>query len=304
MFFDLWYIGLVAHHTCLKTFKSHKKSTMSSSTSHKSEPEISKLTLLDYFDEGRLTDWLSLHGKNIVYGLLVLIALLAIVFQLSNSFLTKAEEDYINAANAFNLFVQTNGSADPTLKEEAYTQLKSLMAAHPELHAAYDGVIAQTFLNRGLVAEAKPYVAATQARTQADALPFYSDFASTSLLISEQHYREALDKSQALQAKMEEAYSAKATESERNFGGELFALNLLRIAILQQQLGDASGELATWSQWKQYAKLEKGSLTTVNVDPQAFRAVIQRLAVGATSIPDYIANREKVLTPVQNVIQK
>ncbi|MEI8366412.1 MAG: hypothetical protein WCF65_08350 [Parachlamydiaceae bacterium] len=268
---------------------------MSSSTSQKSASHESKLSLLDYMDEGRFTDWLALHGKNIIYGLSALLIVLAVVYYLSNTLMTKSEEDYVQAAQDFTVFVQATGTEDASTKNEAYSRLKSLMSTHPELHAAYDGTLAQTFLNRDLVADAKPYITATLSRTQSDALPLYAEFASTTLMISEHHYREALDKAQALQITMTEAIASQVNEAERGFGAELFALNLLRIAMLQQQTGDTKGELATWHHWKQYARLEAVSGPSANVDPQAFRAVIQRLAVGATSIPDYIAHREKLL---------
>jgi hypothetical protein len=83
--------------------------------------------------------------------------------------------------------------------------------------------------------------------------------------------------------------------TDRSFGDELFALNLLRIAILQQQLGDRPGELQTWREWKRYAGLEKGDSNSLKVSPVAFRYAIQQLAIGSVSLPDYIAHREKEL---------
>lgn len=268
---------------------------MSTSTSPKTEHPAPKLSFLDYMDEGRFTDWLTANGKIILYTLASIIVVLAAIFHFSNSLMGRSEQNYIDAANDFVVFSQGNEAKNPAQVDEAYKNLKQLMIKNPELHAAYDGSLGQTLLNRDLTSEAKPYITASLSRTHSDELPFYAEFSSTSLLISEQHYREALDQAEALQNKMIESLTAGSTTAERSFGDELFALNLLRIGILQGQVGDKSGEQKTWHEWKQYAQLEKGSSSSINVDPSAFRAVIQRLAVGAVSIPDYITHREKSL---------
>lgn len=266
---------------------------MSNNTSHHAQTSLPKSSILDYLDEGRLTDWLSEHGKNILYGLGGLVALLALIYAFSSRQNSKAEHEYIRAANDFAFFSKANGTEDPALVQTALDSLKSLMAKHPELHAAYDGELAQIFLNRNLIEEAKPYAAATLARVKSNDLPFYNDYAEATLLISQKKYENALEGAQALQQKMNEAIANQSTA--RSFGDELFALNLLRIGMLQQELGDHTAELKTWQEWKQHAGLNTAKESTVKVNPQAFRVVMQQLAIGALSLPDYIAYRENIL---------
>lgn len=266
---------------------------MSHTTPHNTQTTAQKSSLLDYFDEGRLTDWLAEHGKNIIYGLAGLIALLIIVYAFSSGQSSKAEQEYIQAANDFAFFSKANETQDQALVKDSYERLKSLMAKHPELHAAYDGALAQIFLTRLLPNDAKPYAVATLARVKSNDLPFYNDYAETTLLISQQDYKKALENATALQQKMSEIIANQSTT--RSFGDELFALNLLRIGMLQQEAGDQAAELKTWQEWKQYAGLNTVKTTALKVNPQAFRAVMQQLAIGAISLPDYITYRENLL---------
>lgn len=266
---------------------------MTPSSSTKMPPAAAKLSLLDNFDENKIAEWFTVYGKNIVYAIAGLLALIAIIYAVSSGFSGKPEQDYLQAASDFAYF--TKADADSALSADAYKRLQTLMSKYPELHATYDGALAQAFLNRNNLAQAKPYAEATLARTKSDNLPHYAEYSSTTLLIAAQKYDEALDKAKALQLTMTGTL-ANSSPDELAFGGELFALNLLRIAMLQQQLNDHSGELATWQQWKQYAGLSNSKSLNVNVDQQAFRAVIQQLAVGSISLPDYIAYREKALS--------
>lgn len=265
---------------------------MSKPLPHYNPKAIQKSGLLDFLDEGRLTDWLSENGKNILYGLAGILGLIVITYAFSSGQTSKAEQEYIQAANDFAYFTKSD-TQDPALTQAALDRLKATMSKHPELHAVYDGAIAQTLLNRSQVEEAKPYAAATLKRVSSNDLPFYKDYAETSLLISQQDFKTALERTVALQQKMNEVIAAQG--ADRSFGDELFALNLLRVAMLQQETGDKAAELKTWQEWKQYAGLSTASSTTLKVNPQAFRIIIQDLAVGSISLPDYISYRESLL---------
>jgi len=267
---------------------------MSSSTQPKTDPAL-KLSFLDYMDEGRLNDWLSEKGKYTLYAVTGVLVLFIVIFAFSRGSGRIAEKEYLQAATDFAFFAKTTEAQDSTLTNDAFQRLLTIMDKDPDLHAAYDGAIAQILLNRGRVSEAMPFAERTLERTKTDALSFYRDYASASLMISEGGFHEALQRAQSLQMVMAEIIAEQKSISPRTFGDEIFALNLLRIAMLQQAVGDKAGELQTWRQWKQYAGLQGGRRALDNVDPQAFRAIMQQLAVGAFSLPDYIDHREKVL---------
>lgn len=266
---------------------------MSNSNPHNTQTSIPKSSLLDFLDEGRLTDWLSLHGKNLVYGLGGVLALLVVIYAFSSGQNSKAEHEYIQAANDFVFFSKAGENQDPALVNEAFIRLKKMITKHPELHAAYDGQLAQIFLNRKQLEEAKPYAVSTLQRVQSNDLFFYTDYAETTLLISQKNFKKALENALALQQKMNEIIANQ--QSTRSFGDELFALNLLRMGILQQELADKNAERQTWQEWKQYAGLSNHQNLNPLVSPQAFHSVIQQLAIGSFSLPDYISHREDLL---------
>lgn len=251
-------------------------------------------TASSIFDEGNVGEWILQNKHNLLYALLVMIALLALGYKLTGSSIRSSEADYIRATNNFLAFVNPNISNDPQAAEEALNSLEISLQQHPQLGASFDGSIAQTLINRNQLEKALPFASSTLERTKSAHLPNYAEYAKTTILIAENKYKEALESAFALQKSMIQALK-EAPEATHYFGDELFALNLLRIAILQQQLGDTAGELKTWQYWKQYAGLSSTQQPSIKIDPQAFRTVIQQLAIGSFSLPDYIAYRENLL---------
>lgn len=268
---------------------------MANNSQSKINASITKESALNFMEEGQLVEWLSKNGKYIAYALFGLLVLFVILYRYSSSKSTQSEHDYIQAGNEFFSFVRGNDATDKAKSDAAFQSLIALMEKHPELHAAYDGTIAQTLFNRGNASEAMPFAQATLKRTQIDDLPYYTNFGNNTLLIEAGNHKEALEKSQILQQKMNAALNESTIPGQRGFGEELFAMNLFRIGMLQQLLNDAAGELATWQLWKQYAGLDEAKTTTINVNPQAFRFVIQQTAIGSIALPDYITYRENVL---------
>lgn len=256
----------------------------------KDEP---KTTYLDFLDEGQITDWLADNGKKILYGLASLIALLIIIYAISSGQHSKAEQDYLQAANDYASFSKSYNINNPAPSADSLNHLNSLMAKYPELHAAYDAGLAQTLLNRSQVEEAQPYALASLKRVKTNHLTYYNEYAENTLLISQQHLKEALEKTLALQQKMQN--DLELNESARSFGDELFAFNLLRIAMLQQELGNNVAERQAWQEWKNYAGLNGNAQMHGNVNPLAFRTIIQGLTIGSISLADYISYRERLL---------
>src|SRR5205814_443517 len=107
--------------------------------------------------------------------------------------------DYLKVDGEFYSFEK--GKDDKT-QQAALNTLTALLNSHPDLQSKYDALIAQTLINRGAIKEALPFAERTLARTGKDHLTFYSDFAHTTLLMSEQNYPEALKKAQDLKEKM------------------------------------------------------------------------------------------------------
>lgn len=261
-------------------------------TSHPhSNPSVPKSGLFDSLEGGPFIDWLTQYGKTIVYALIAFIALLIIVYRFSSSHNSQLEQDYLQANKDFSLITKANTPTDSAAYTDALKSLQLLMDKHTDLQAAYDGSLAQTFLNQNNLSEATPYISRTLARTKSDDLPDYAEFAAITQFIAEKNYTEALSKALALQQQMYDKFSA-ITDPNQSYGHELFALNLYRIGMLQQQLGLKDAELNTWQQWQKYANPSSNNPT---IEAQAFQIVNAFLTIESFTLSDYIAHRIKLL---------
>jgi len=249
-------------------------------------PLPTSIDLASKLEEQPVVQWLAENGKNLLYILAGIILLFILGYKLMGMSGTKSEADYVHVQNEF---VRFQENPDSEVQEESYKKLVALLDRHPELHAKYDGLIAQTLLNRAQTAEAQKFANSGLDRTRSENDPYYTEFAKTTMLIAHEKYTDALQHSQALQQKM-----LPLVTKEKNYGGVMYAYNLVRIAMLQQQLGDKKGELQTWQEWKKLAGLSKESVGS-QVDPMSFQAINSLYSEGKISLIVYIEFREKAL---------
>lgn len=218
-------------------------------------------------DNEKIVDWLSKNGKTIAYAVLILLALFMLVYRLSAGSQGKAEKDYFEASNEYVIF---QNSGNPL----SLDKLTAILKRRPELQAQYDGLIAQKLLYEGKTSDAYPYAERSFKRTTDDNLPLYQNFAATSLVISDKKYSEALQQALALKQAVKES-----PHSSDNF---LIGLNLLRIAMLHEQLGQKQEELKAWDELSTF-------LTTTGT------ALVKPIAFGKLTLADYIEHRKKIL---------
>lgn len=242
-------------------------------------PSLEKNTLLSALEENPAIEWLEHNGKTLLYVFLGLVALLFIIYRMSAGRHAKAESDYLQASVEFAAFQKGES-------KESLERLTAILGRRPELHAQYDGLIAQILLNNGDLSKAKEFANLALKRTSTEDLPYYSDFAKTTLLISEHHEQEALNQALALKKTMQAQQS-----NQSKFGPVLFAFNLLRVAMLQQQLGLHEEEAKTWKEWKDYANASEKSVAT-SISPRVFETIENQLAEGKFSLSNYIESRQ------------
>lgn len=250
----------------------------------KSPPAID--SSLPIWEENPALHWLTQNGKILLYALLALAIAGVIAYRLFSSHQAQQEADYWSAEKDLRqLTAPITADSDKGEDQAALARLNAAVNSHPQLQTKYDAPIAQALLNQGDLDQALPYAKRALARTEAENQPFYSDYAQTTLLIAQNQHQEALEHATALQAKMREQ---QAQESDkRQFGDTLFALNLLRIGMLQQKLGLAKEELNTWQEWKKLAQT-----ATFELPNTLFKE-------GNVSLVDYINAREIQLTAKQ-----
>ncbi len=195
------------------------------------------------------------------------------------------EGEYITANHSF---VKWDQILDQDAEE--FASLQRVMKKHPELHAHYDALIGQNLLSTHSPKEAEPYIERTLKRTDQ---PYYSDYARTSLLISEAKYEEARQSASLLKQQMiEDTYFWE----NRKDDSALFAFNLLRIATLSRQLKDLEGEQKAWKELKRYGGWEKSVEVDKKIGHAGFKQLLSHFTVQETSLLDYITSREEDLS--------
>lgn len=233
-----------------------------------------ELDMSDSLSENKAIQWFIQNGRTLlwIFGAILLLILLFQRFVIGTP---ATGNEYLEAENEFHAFLK---GKDPAIQEEALKKLSTLLKKHSDLQSKYDGEIAQTLLNRSAVEAAIPYAQRTFNRVHSDDLNLYENYAQTTFLIANKKYEEALKNAQDLR------FNITQTSKGKEFGQTLFLFNQLRIAMLQQQLGNKMEELKAWEEFKQ-----------APVSPKAFETVTTQLEGGKVSLLDYIDTREKVL---------
>lgn len=230
------------------------------------------------WEDNPTIQWLTKNGRYLMLGVLAFAVVLLLIYRLSASDSIKAEKDYADADRAFQTLQETTVTEEAS--KEALQTLSVIMLRQPELHAKYDGLIAQILINRGDIASATDYANLALERTKTEDSPFYTDFSKTSLLIGKKSYSEALKQANELQVRMDQ------TTNLSDKGVVLGAYNLWRIALLQKELGLKNEELKTWQQWKKYYNDNRGPL---------MESVIAAFTEGKVSMLEFIEAREAAL---------
>lgn len=246
-------------------------------------PDSSENHLHQFTDDHPLMQWLETNGKSLLVLLGVCLVLLFVIYRFVSGNNTQAQSDYIESVKQYALF-QKNGDL------EALKILDNILLARPELHAKYDGLLAQKLLNLGEVQKAETYAKPMFARLQEKDIQGYEEFSSISLLISQENYKEALAKSQQLKQKL--LSDATSLGEKRNFGDFLFAYNLLRTAMLESKAGTPEKEREAWSEWKTYAK---ASANSASIKAASFYTLSSLFEEGAVTLDTYIHSRAEVV---------
>ncbi len=228
--------------------------------------------ITEILNEHPLIQWIVDNRRSLLYIFVGVIAAIILITRFSmgapgqkEADLIKAETEFVNIQRAI-LGVDTDLS-----QNEAITKLHQLLSKYPELNSKYDAPIAQAFIAAGKANDAQTYADQSLKRTGSNHLPLYQDFARTSLFIEKEQYQEALTQAQKLKTVLQDQ-TPKST---------LFAYNLLRIALLQQALGNKNEELKTWQEWNSYSNSD------------AFKLINNQLESGGIKLSDYIAQRNK-----------
>ncbi len=183
------------------------------------------LTLKDQILLSPVGHWASRNGKLLLTSALLLFLAAGGWGINSLRTLNKKEVQIDELLSAWK-----NNPADKTLFQSLLKASQNISGPHP-IHPQ----IAQVLLATGRCDEAEKIAKGSLEQLRKIA-PEYADFSEISFCISRHNYQEALERSVSLKEMLEDKSSV------------LYGKNLLRIAFLQQQLNNRSGETAAWEE--------------------------------------------------------
>jgi hypothetical protein len=230
------------------------------------------------------SDWMRDNLNSILAGGMgVLVVLGWIVYQWN----TRSTGDHRMAEKTFN---EWTGD-----RNEKLIKLQKILKQHPELHAKYDGRIAQKLLLSSQQGLAATFSRAAQKRI-GELSPYYTQFSNGSLLISEKKFEEALSQAKTLKQSLDHDELFWKTKSELvKHGTILYGYNLLRIAFLEQMVGNIAGELTAWKEFEKEAGWLASEAPSPYLDPESFQLIGQNFQKNDVSLKDFIQYRESVL---------
>lgn len=258
------------------------------------EPHEFQPDLADRLSQSAFVQWITDNPKILLYAGIALLALFVIGFRWTTGSWFKAESDYYRAESDYvALLTLPTDEKSPENMTKILNNLEGMIKKHPELHAKYDEQVAQILIAQGKFQEAVPFVTKNSYATPEDeSLSFYKQFSDATLSLEKDQPKVALRQALELKQKMlDEAVAAHANDIPRKFGDALFAYNLLRIATIQEKLGDKEGERSAWQEWKKYSALD-----SVLINPQVFQQLNNQLLENNLSLTAYIKLREEKLS--------
>jgi hypothetical protein len=223
-------------------------------------------------EEGKWSLLLLRYRRWITVGLALLAITTLFLVRYSSNRQRACRSDFLTASHYFSQI-----EVDGVNHDEALAQLQSIIARREELHAKYDGALAQNLLSHNKSHVAEGYAYSISSRV-GDRCPMVAQFTKSTFLISEENYQDALKESISLKLALE--------NEQREDLQTLYAYNLLRIAMLQQEAGTPEAELMAWQELLRQlpADLEEES-------EGGYRDLVHNFRKGNISLIDYINER-------------
>lgn len=259
--------------------------------------ETSQISWSEQIQQHSSFQWIVNYGSYLMIAAIILIAILLFFYRTSDQYSATAESDYMTAAQNFSRFQKevAQGANREVVEGKNFKELRQVINRRPELHAKYDGAMAQLLILLGASDLAEEYAQLALARTSADALPDYSDYSQATLLIVQEKPAEALAQAQNLKERLLEQTSLQ--EESRNFGDLLYGYNLLRLALLHQQQGNREEEYAYWNELKSYAGWSEQNPSAQILAPSEFNQLMASMREGNATLQSYVEQRVNTLKP-------
>lgn len=258
-----------------------------------SSESLNKLKLAEEFTDHPIMIWVNDNRKNLLMIFLATLIVLIVAYRIIANQHSNSEAAYLEAQADFLRFQDlTLASVEPAIRDEAFNKLDAIIHRYPNLHLKYDGLIAQTLIIDKKIVDAKKFGMTAFERVSKETSPHYLDFAKITLAIEEGLYPDALQQSKELKERMvAEAERASDDSIKLTFGSTLYLFNLIRIAMLSEQLGNKVEETNAWENLLQLAT-GNAPLSKI-IDTSEVQATLAIFTEGKATLWKYIADRKK-----------
>ena len=209
-----------------------------------------------------MLDKIKEHSKLIIMSGCFLVTAVALSYKLTKQRESGIESDYHLA----HLKLQKLRAGD----KETLTQLEKILKKRPNFKTTMEPVIVQHMIDQKRIREVKEYLKGSVPNLK-NGTPFHQQFSHTSFVISEGDLVLALTEARSLQQELSEEKLPL-----------LKAFNLLRIALLEKEVGTKKGELMAWLQVEELGETLLTSLQEV-------------FHVKEVTLKDFIKQRKSVL---------
>lgn len=253
---------------------------------------VEKLDLADALEENNVIQWIVNNIGTLIFVSVGLVLALSLIYRFAFADFVKSEESFINTETTYQAFLKAK---EPSKKLDLLSRLNAEISRHPELHPKYDGALAQYLINQGMLVEALPFANMAIKRTDSENSPLYSSFATTTLLIADARYEEALTQAIKLNTLLNEQLKKQNSQENLASNSALLAYNLLRVGMLQQQLKLKDQELKTWNEWKSLAAQSNDLQSNAAISGDAFQKINNYFQDGKINLDNYIEARQNLL---------
>ena len=184
------------------------------------------------------------------------------------------------------------GKQDEVALKNLQVQLKKM----PELIPSYQWKIIQQCLFLKDVQSARSLLKTSRFTSKSSQDIYFQRFSEISILITNQEYIKAYEESLLLKEDLYADHAFWEKQAYSSYGSDLFAYNLLRIALLSQFTQRKEAELAAWGEVKKFGGDGKAAASEISgINIHDCKRLFASFSEEGVSLQDYILHRESLL---------
>jgi hypothetical protein len=233
-------------------------------------------------------EFLARYSRSILYTIGGTFLIIVLLYRIVSTTHSNAERDYLSAAADFERLIDADNGATEYLEN-----IQDVLNRRTELHPKYDGLLAQMLLLRGRVDVGTEFAKLVLERVDSRDSELFEAYSKNTLSIYEGDLQSAYKGSQKLRDDIKSLLSKQTDGS--TFATLLHSYNLLRLAMLEQEIGSLEKEKRAWDEFISSIGYEGEADKPLykQVNPHSV-PLLANFQDGAVSLMDYIQGRKKL----------